>query len=131
MDVQALRVSLVLATATALSLLVVGIPIAYWLAFTRSRMRAIVEPVVALPLVLPPTVLGFYVLVALGPRSPVGRAIEIRCAEQERLLLGHFFRWPEQPLARQAQQRQQRQRGGQQQQRQVWAAAPRRRLVKQ
>ena len=65
-----------LATATALSLLVVGIPIAYWLAFTRSRMRALVEPIVALPLVLPPTVLGFYVLVALGPRSPVGRAIE-------------------------------------------------------
>jgi molybdate transport system permease protein len=51
-------------------------PIGYWLAFTRSRLRAIVEPVVALPLVLPPTVLGFCVLFALGPRSPLGRAIE-------------------------------------------------------
>ena len=76
MDLQALRVSLVLATATSLCLVFIGIPIAYWLAFTRSRLRAVVEPVVALPLVLPPTVLGFCVLFALGPRSPVGRALE-------------------------------------------------------
>ncbi len=76
MDFTALRLSLVLAAATSLSLLVIGIPIAYWLAFTRSRWRLLVEPVVALPLVLPPTVLGFCVLMALGPRSPVGRALE-------------------------------------------------------
>jgi molybdate transport system permease protein len=76
LDLAALRLSLVLATATALSLLVVGLPLGYWLAFTRSRLRPLIEPVVALPLVLPPTVLGFLVLVALGPRSPFGRAIE-------------------------------------------------------
>jgi len=75
-DLQALRVSLLLASATSICLLVIGIPIGYWLAFTRSRLRAIVEPFVALPLVLPPTVLGFCVLLALGPRSPFGQAIE-------------------------------------------------------
>ena len=74
MDFVALRVSLLLAGATSLALLFVGIPIGYWLAFTRSRVRLIAEPLVALPLVLPPTVLGFCVLLALGPRSPFGRA---------------------------------------------------------
>ncbi len=76
MDLEALRISLLLAAATSACLLIVGVPLGYWLAFTRSRMRAMVEPVVALPLVLPPTVLGFCVLLALGPRSPLGRAIE-------------------------------------------------------
>ena len=55
-------------------LLIVGMPIAYWIAFSSSRWRFVVEAVVALPLVLPPTVLGFYVLVAIGSRSPIGRA---------------------------------------------------------
>jgi molybdate transport system permease protein len=76
MDVDALRVSLLLAAATSACLLIIGLPLGYWLAFTGSRLRAIVEPVVALPLVLPPTVLGFCVLLALGPRSPLGRAVE-------------------------------------------------------
>jgi molybdate transport system permease protein len=76
LDFAALRLSLVLAASTAICLLVVGLPLGYWLAFTRSRLRALVEPIVALPLVLPPTVLGFCVLVALGPRSPLGRRIE-------------------------------------------------------
>jgi molybdate transport system permease protein len=76
LDLAALRLSLVLAASTAACLLIVGLPLGYWLAFTRSRLRALIEPVVALPLVLPPTVLGFLVLVALGPRSPFGRAIE-------------------------------------------------------
>ena len=76
MDFQALRVSLALAAATSVCLLVIGLPLGYWLAFTRSRMRLVVEPVVALPLVLPPTVLGFLVLLALGPRSPFGAALE-------------------------------------------------------
>ena len=76
MDFEALRVSLQLAAATSFCLLIVGLPLGYWLAFTRSRLRAIVEPLVALPLVLPPTVLGLCVLIALGPRSPVGRALE-------------------------------------------------------
>lgn len=65
-----------LAASTTLLLLLIGLPIAYWLAFTRWRWKFLVEAVVALPLVLPPTVLGFYVLVALGPRSPVGRWYE-------------------------------------------------------
>jgi molybdate transport system permease protein len=54
-------------------LLVVGVPIAYWVAFSRWRWKFFVEAVVALPLVLPPTVLGFYLLVSMGPSSPVGR----------------------------------------------------------
>jgi molybdate transport system permease protein len=61
-----------LAGTTVLVLLLIGTPIAWWLAFTPSRGRVLVESVVALPLVLPPTVLGFYLLVLLGPRSPIG-----------------------------------------------------------
>jgi molybdate transport system permease protein len=75
-DWQAVRTSVVLAASTTFVLILVGLPIAYWLAFTRWRFKFLVEAVVALPLVLPPTVLGFYVLVALGPRSPVGRWYE-------------------------------------------------------
>ncbi|MBM3771610.1 MAG: molybdate ABC transporter permease subunit [Acidimicrobiia bacterium] len=55
-------------------LVVLGTPIAYWMAFSRWRFAFVVESVVALPLVLPPTVLGFYVLLALGAESPIGRA---------------------------------------------------------
>ncbi len=73
MDWTALWVSIRLSTATMLVLVVVGVPLAYWVAFSRRRWKFLVEAVVALPLVLPPTVLGFYVLVALGPLSPVGR----------------------------------------------------------
>jgi len=62
-----------LATLTALILVVVGLPIAYWLSFSQRRWKFLVESVVALPLVLPPTVLGFYILVAIGPHSPFGR----------------------------------------------------------
>lgn len=61
-----------LATVTVLVLLVLGTPLAWWLARTRSRIRAVVEAVVALPLVLPPTVLGFYLLISLGPRGFIG-----------------------------------------------------------
>jgi len=74
MDLQALRLSLLLAAATTAALLVVGLPLAAWLASTRWRFKVLVEAVVALPLVLPPTVLGFYLLVAMGPRSPLGHA---------------------------------------------------------
>lgn len=55
-------------------LVVLGLPIAYWLAFSPRRWKLLVEAVVALPLVLPPTVLGFYVLLAISPTSPLGRA---------------------------------------------------------
>lgn len=75
-DWQALGVTLRLCLWTTAILLLLGTPLAWWLAFTRSRLRPMVEAVVALPLVLPPTVLGFYLLVALGPRGPVGGALE-------------------------------------------------------
>jgi molybdate transport system permease protein len=74
MDWTALWVSVRLASATTAILLVVGIPIAYWIAFSRWRWKFLVEAVVALPLVLPPTVLGFYILVAMSPASPIGRS---------------------------------------------------------
>jgi molybdate transport system permease protein len=60
------------AGTTVVVLLLIGTPIAWWLAFTRSRARVPIEAVVALPLVLPPTVLGFYLLLLLAPRGPVG-----------------------------------------------------------
>ena len=71
-DWQAFWLTLRLAVTVAAILLVVGLPIAYWIAFSPRRWKFLVEAVVALPIVLPPTVLGFYVLVALGPRSPLG-----------------------------------------------------------
>lgn len=73
MDWTAVWVSARLSFLTMLVLLVVGTPIAYWLAFSRWRWKFLVEAVVALPLVLPPTVLGFYILVGIGPASPLGR----------------------------------------------------------
>ena len=76
MDWTAFWVSVRLSLATMAVLLVVGIPIAYWVAFSTWRWKFLVESVVALPLVLPPTVLGFYILVSIGPSSPVGRAYE-------------------------------------------------------
>lgn len=76
MDLTALWLTLRLALATTAILALVGIPIAWWLATTRWRGRFIAEAVLALPLVLPPTVLGFYLLVAMGPRSPLGRGYE-------------------------------------------------------
>jgi molybdate transport system permease protein len=72
-DIRALALSLRLALIVSLALLALGLPLAYWLAFTRRKWKFFVEALVALPLVLPPTVLGFYLLVALGPRSPLGR----------------------------------------------------------
>ena len=65
--------TLQLAAAVSVILLALGLPIAYWIVFSRWRWKFLVEALVALPIVLPPTVLGFYVLVALGPHSPLGR----------------------------------------------------------
>ena len=65
--------SLRLATVTVVVLLAIATPLAWWLAFTRARARAAVEAVVAMPLVLPPTVLGFYLLILLGPAGFLGR----------------------------------------------------------
>ncbi|HEY3202968.1 MAG TPA: molybdate ABC transporter permease subunit [Thermoanaerobaculia bacterium] len=73
MDWEAIRISARLSTCTAAILLLLGLPIAYWISFSKWRWKFLVESIVALPLVLPPTVLGFYVLIAIGPRSPLGR----------------------------------------------------------
>jgi molybdate transport system permease protein len=72
-DWQSFWLTLQLAVVVSAILLVAGLPIAYWITFSKWRWKFLVEAVVALPIVLPPTVLGFYVLVALGPRSPFGR----------------------------------------------------------
>jgi molybdate transport system permease protein len=77
MDWTAIRLTLQLATCTTGILLVLGVPLAYWLATTRWRGRVLVDAVVALPLVLPPTVLGFYILLAAGPRGPLGHVYEL------------------------------------------------------
>jgi molybdate transport system permease protein len=69
----AIGVTLKLAVLTAIILVLVGLPLAYWVTFSKWRWKFLVESVVALPLVLPPTVLGFYILVAIGPHSPLGR----------------------------------------------------------
>jgi molybdate transport system permease protein len=73
-DWTAIWLSVRLASATTAVLLVVGVPLAYWIVFSPRRWKFLVEAIVALPLVLPPTVLGFYVLISIGPLSPVGRA---------------------------------------------------------
>ena len=73
MDWQAFWLTVRLATLVAGILVLIGLPIAYWVAYSKWRWKFLAEAVIALPLVLPPTVLGLYVLVALGPRSPVGR----------------------------------------------------------
>jgi molybdate transport system permease protein len=74
MDWQAFWLTIRLALLVAGILLVLGIPVAYWITFSEWRWKFIAEAVVALPVVMPPTVLGFYVLFALGPRTPLGRA---------------------------------------------------------
>src|ERR1700678_4356909 len=81
MDLEALWLTLRLAVGTTAILLLVALPLAWWIVAGRGAGRALVQAVVALPLVLPPTVLGFYLLVALGPLTAPGRMI-IR-------LLGH------------------------------------------
>jgi molybdate transport system permease protein len=71
-DLAAVWITLKLAATTTVLLLVIGTPLAWWLARTRSWIKGPVGALVALPLVLPPTVLGFYLLVAMGPQGPVG-----------------------------------------------------------
>lgn len=73
MNWQAFTLTIRLAALVAAILLIIGLPIAYWITYSRRRWKFLIEAIVALPIVLPPTVLGFYVLVALGPRSPFGR----------------------------------------------------------
>ncbi|MDR0202429.1 MAG: molybdate ABC transporter permease subunit [Delftia acidovorans] len=72
-DYAAIRLTLKLASVTTVLLLTLCTPLAWWLAHTRSRWRGPIAAVVALPLVLPPTVIGFYLLVTMGPNGPVGQ----------------------------------------------------------
>jgi molybdate transport system permease protein len=72
-DLAAIRLTVELASLTTLILLLIGTPIAWWLARTRSRLKGPIGAVVALPIVLPPAVLGFYLLVLMGPHGPVGQ----------------------------------------------------------
>ncbi|MGH8142996.1 MAG: molybdate ABC transporter permease subunit, partial [Steroidobacteraceae bacterium] len=74
-DLTALWISLRLAAVTTALLLVLCTPLAWWLASTRSRARVPIDAMVSLPLVLPPTVLGFYLLILLGPAGPIGRVL--------------------------------------------------------
>jgi molybdate transport system permease protein len=76
MNWLAIMLTLRLALSVALLLVLIGLPLAYWLAYTRRRWKFLVEAVVALPLVLPPTVLGFYFLLLLGQRSTLGQWIK-------------------------------------------------------
>ncbi len=76
MDWQAIALTLKLASVTTAVLTLVGLPLAYWLATTRRRWRPIVDAAVAVPLLLPPTVLGFYLLMSTGPSSMAGRLYE-------------------------------------------------------
>ncbi|MBN2887616.1 MAG: molybdate ABC transporter permease subunit [Chromatiaceae bacterium] len=75
-DLQAIWLTLRLASLVTVLLLLIGTPIAWWLARTRSAWKGPVGALVALPLVLPPTVLGFYLLLAMGPNGPVGQLTE-------------------------------------------------------
>src|SRR5260370_16571243 len=92
MDFEAIWLSLRLAFFTTLILLVIGLPLAYWLAETRWRLKFLLEAAVALPIILPPTVLGFYILIAIGPHSPFGQSSQVLVGRPlpfpfERLLL--------------------------------------------
>ena len=73
LDWQSLWLTLRLATIVAATLMLIGLPLAYWIAFSKQRWKFLVETVVALPLILPPTVLGFYLLIAFGSQSAFGR----------------------------------------------------------
>jgi molybdate transport system permease protein len=73
MDLDALLLTLRLALTTTILLMIVAVPLAWWISVQRGLGRAVIQTIVALPLVLPPTVIGFYLLIALGPLTPVGR----------------------------------------------------------
>lgn len=75
-DLTALLITLKLAAITTLILLLIGTPLAWWLARSQWRFKFLIETVIALPLVLPPTVLGFYLLIMLGPNGPIGELSE-------------------------------------------------------
>jgi len=75
-DISALFVTFKLASVSTVILLLIGTPIAWWLSQTRFKFKVVFEAIIALPLVLPPTVLGFYLLITLGSNGPVGKLLE-------------------------------------------------------
>ena len=75
-DITALLITLKLAAITTVILLLIGTPLAWWMSRTQWRFKFVIEAVIALPLVLPPTVLGFYLLIALGPNGLIGGALQ-------------------------------------------------------
>ncbi len=75
-DLTPVVLTLKLATLSTLVLIVIGIPLAWWITFSKTRLRYVVETLVTMPLVLPPTVLGFYLLLLLGPASSVGSFLQ-------------------------------------------------------
>jgi molybdate transport system permease protein len=77
MDQQTIFLTVRLAVSTTLILLLISVPLGYWLAYGRTRLKPLIEAAVALPLVLPPTVLGFYLLVLMGPRTAAGRVLTV------------------------------------------------------
>ncbi len=107
MDWQAFWLTIRLSALVAAILLVIGLPVACWITYSRWRWKFLAEAVFALPIVLPPTVLGFYVLVALGPHSPLGRGWEVLTGHTlaftfEGLLIGsilYSFPFAVQPFA--------------------------------
>ncbi|MBL8013785.1 MAG: molybdate ABC transporter permease subunit [Candidatus Omnitrophica bacterium] len=76
LDLSPLFLTFKLALVTTVVLVVIGVPLAYWIAFTRRRIKYFIEPLVSMPLVLPPTVLGFYLLLLFSPRSPLGEILQ-------------------------------------------------------
>ena len=75
-DLSALLVTIKLASITTVILILVGTPIAWWLSQTRFKFKAVIEAIIALPLILPPTVLGFYLFMTLGANGPIGNFLE-------------------------------------------------------
>ena len=76
-DITALILTIRLASTVTIILILVGAPLSWWLARTRSFLKAPISALIALPLVLPPTVLGFYLLIAMGPEGPIGKITQI------------------------------------------------------
>jgi len=75
-DISALLVTIKLASITTVILILIGTPIAWWLSQTHFKLKAVIEAIIALPLILPPTVLGFYLLMTLGTNGPIGNFME-------------------------------------------------------
>ena len=76
LDISAIMVTIKLASLSTAILILIGTPLAWWLSQTRFKFKVIIEAFIALPLILPPTVLGFYLLLTLGPNGPIGKFLE-------------------------------------------------------